>query len=139
MKNVIMLILVLLFLDVHVKAQEQTWKNIPYYLKEYETEYEKSPKEAALAWFQDARFGLFIHWGPAALYEKGEWVMYNKRIPFDEYIQTVKKFKGEKFDAKAYVDLAVKAKMKYITFVAKHHEGYERRTEFVESLCFDEC
>ena len=124
MKNIGILSLISLFLWTNVKSQEQTWKTIPYYLKGYETEYAESPKKAALAWFKDARFGLFVHWGPAALYEKGEWVMYNKRIPFEGYVQTAKKFKGEKFNAKDYVDLAVKAKMKYITFVAKHHDGY---------------
>ena len=124
MKNIGILSLISLFLWTNVKSQEQTWKTIPYYLKGYETEYAESPKKAALAWFKDARFGLFVHWGPAALYEKGEWVMYNKRIPFEGYVQTAKKFKGEKFNAKDYVDLAVKANMKYITFVAKHHVGY---------------
>ncbi len=106
------------------QAQEQTWREMPYYLKGYEKEYARSPKEAALAWFQDARFGLFIHWGPASLYAKGEWVMYNQKIPLDEYVQKAREFKGEKFNAQDYVDLAVSAGMKYITFVTKHHDGY---------------
>lgn len=107
-----------------LSAQEQTWKTMPYFLKGYEAQYERSPKEAALAWFKDARFGLFIHWGPSSLYKKGEWVMYNNRIPIEEYEQKAKEFKGEKFNAQDYVDLALKAKMKYITFVAKHHDGF---------------
>ena len=61
----ILIVCVLLGLDLF--GQEQTWRSIPYYLKGYEAEYERSPKEAALAWFKDARFGLFIHWGPASL------------------------------------------------------------------------
>ena len=61
---------------LQVQAQEQTWREMPYYLKGYEAEYAKSPNEAALAWFKDARFGLFIHRGPASLYAQGEWVMY---------------------------------------------------------------
>lgn len=106
------------------KAQEQTWREMPYFLKGYEAQYKKSPKEAALAWFKDARFGLFVHWGPATMYGRGEWVMYNENIPFDEYVEKTMQFKGDKFNAQDYVDLAVKAKMKYITFVAKHHDGY---------------
>ena len=106
------------------QAQEQTWREMPNYLKGYEKEYARSPKEAALAWFQDARFGLFIHWGPATLYKKGEWVMYNQKIPLDEYEATARRFTGENFNAQDYVDLALSAGMKYITFVAKHHDGY---------------
>ena len=118
------LILILSAFCLHSRAQEQTWREMPYFLKGYEKEYEKSPSEAAKAWFKDARFGLFIHWGPASLYKKGEWVMYNNRIPLDEYEATARKFTGENFNAKDYVNLAKKANMKYITFVAKHHDGY---------------
>ena len=39
----------------------QTWREMPYYLKGYEAEYKRSAREAALAWFKDARFGLFVH------------------------------------------------------------------------------
>ncbi len=123
MNKIIILIVCLLF-GTSLRGQEQTWRGMPYYLKGYEAEYAKSPKEAAVAWFKDARFGLFIHWGPASLYAQGEWVMYNKNIPLDEYVQKAREFKGEKFNAQDYVDLAVSAQMKYITFVAKHHDGY---------------
>ena len=50
--------------------------------------------------------------------------MYNETIPYDEYEQTARKFKGDRFNAGLYVDLAGSAKMKYITFVAKHHDSY---------------
>lgn len=122
MKKILILILCAFY--QHSGAQEQTWREMPYFLKGYETEYKKSPSEAAKAWFKDARFGLFVHWGPASLYQKGEWVMYNDRIPLDEYEAAARKFTGENFNAKDYVDLAKKANMKYITFVAKHHDGY---------------
>ncbi|WP_455782550.1 alpha-L-fucosidase [Phocaeicola coprocola] len=77
------------------KTQEHAWRDIPYFLKGYESQYNQSPKEAALAWFKDARFGLFIHWGPATLYGKGEWVMFNDKIPYYEYEENTKKFKLE--------------------------------------------
>ena len=85
MKRLIIALTCLVSMVWTAQAQEQTWREMPYYLKGYEKEYARSPKEAALAWFQDARFGLFIHWGPASLYKKGEWVMYNEKIPLDEY------------------------------------------------------
>lgn len=97
---------------------------MPYFLKGYEAEYARSPKEASLTWFKDARFGLFIHWGPYSLYKKGEWIMYNRNIPLDEYVQKARELTGEGFNAQDYVNLAVSAKMKYITFVSKHHDGY---------------
>lgn len=118
------LVIIYMLLAIGAKAQEQTWREIPYFLKGYEAQYAKSPKEAALSWFKDARFGLFIHWGPASLYGRGEWVMYNECIPLKEYEQKAKEFKGEKFNAQDYVDLALSAKMKYITFVVKHHDGF---------------
>ncbi|WP_346989836.1 alpha-L-fucosidase [Bacteroides caccae] len=95
-----------------------------YFLKGYEKQYKKSPKEAALSWFQDVRFGLFVHWGPASLYGQGEWVMYNNRIPIKEYEQKAREFKGDKFNTQDYVNLALDANMKYITFVIKHHDGF---------------
>lgn len=105
-------------------GEGRAWREMPGYLKGYEAEYAKSPREAALAWFRDAKYGLFIHWGPASLTGRGMWVMYNERIPIEKYEQLARDFKGEKFDAKAIVDLAVKAKMRYVTFVAKHHDGF---------------
>ena len=98
-------LIICLLLCLNLRGQEQTWREVPYYLKGYEAEYAKSPKEAALAWFKDARFGLFIHWGPASLYGKGEWVMYNEAIPYKEYEQKAREFKGEKFNAQDYVDM----------------------------------
>lgn len=105
-------------------AQGNAWREIPYFLKGYEQEYDQSPRQAALSWFKDARFGLFVHWGPASLYGKGEWVMYYDKIPVKEYEQATRRFKGEKFCAQDYVDLALSANMKYITFVVKHHDGF---------------
>lgn len=70
MKKILILLIAFCY-SCFVYAQEQTWRTIPYFLKGYEAQYEKSPKEAALAWFKEARFGLFVHWGPASLYGKG--------------------------------------------------------------------
>ena len=59
MKKILILLIAFCY-SCFVYAQEQTWRTIPYFLKGYEAQYEKSPKEAALAWFKDARFGLFV-------------------------------------------------------------------------------
>ena len=62
MKKILILLIAFCY-SCFVYAQEQTWRTIPYFLKGYEAQYEKSPKEAALAWFKDARLGLFVALG----------------------------------------------------------------------------
>ena len=47
----------------NLSAQEAITREIPYFLKKHQSDYEKSPRKAALAWFEDARLGMFIHWG----------------------------------------------------------------------------
>ncbi|MGJ7030084.1 alpha-L-fucosidase [Niabella hirudinis] len=99
-------------------------QEVPYYLKPYKSLYAESPRAAALKWFADARYGLFVHWGPSAEYKAGEWVMYNKKLPMQPYIDKAMKWKGEKWSADSIADLAVAAEMKYITYVVKHHDGF---------------
>lgn len=78
----------------------------------------------AREWFQDARFGMFIHWGVYSVLGDGEWVMNNQNIPVDRYELLPGFFNPEQFDAKKIVDLAKKAGMKYITITTKHHDGF---------------
>lgn len=67
---------------------------------------------------------MFIHWGLYSLLGKGEWVMYNERIPVREYEKLAEKFKPVKFNAEDWVKLAINAGMKYIVITAKHHDGF---------------
>ena len=86
-----------------------------------------SPTAANLAarrWFQDAKFGMFIHWGVYSVLEDGEWVMQNRRIRIADYEKLPEQFNPEKFDAAAWVALAKAAGMKYITITSKHHDGF---------------
>jgi alpha-L-fucosidase len=78
----------------------------------------------AREWFQDARFGLFIHWGVYSVLEDGEWVMNNKKIAISEYEKLPPKFNPVKFNAAEWVGLAKAAGMKYITITSKHHDGF---------------
>lgn len=87
-----------------------------------------------LAWWREARFGMFIHFGLYSALEGiwngeeekgiGEWIQARKRIPLADYRTYVPKLTLEKFDAKEYVRLAKAAGMKYIVFTSKHHEGF---------------
>ncbi|HWP99499.1 MAG TPA: alpha-L-fucosidase [Vicinamibacterales bacterium] len=78
----------------------------------------------ARRWFQDAKFGLFIHWGIYSLLGDGEWVMNNRRIQVADYEKLAAFFNPIRYDADAWVRLAKEAGMKYITITSKHHDGF---------------
>lgn len=96
---------------------------VPEFLRDRAALYQKSPREAALAWFDDARLGMFVHWGVWGRHHAA-WAMFNHRIPLAAYQQTARDTRADGFDAKAMVALAESAGMRYITFVAKHHDGF---------------
>jgi alpha-L-fucosidase len=80
----------------------------------------------AREWFQDARFGLFIHWGVYSVRGEGEWVMQNTRMTVPEYERDLPPFFNPvKFDAAAWVATAKAAGMRYITITSKHHDGFD--------------
>jgi len=66
-----------------------------------------------MAWFNEARFGMFIHFGLYSLLEHGEWVMYEERIPAAEYAKLADRFAPVNFNAAALADQAVQAGAKY--------------------------
>src|SRR6516164_1835024 len=78
----------------------------------------------ARAWFQDAKFGLFIHWGVYSVLGDGEWVMETRPINRADYAKLPNFFNPMKFDPAAWVTLAKRAGMKYITITSKHHDGF---------------
>src|SRR5580692_6379391 len=72
--------------------------------------------------FQDMKFGLFIHWGIYSELGAGEWVMNQKSIPYNNYKRLADFFYPQAFDAKAWVQFAKRAGMKYITITSRHHD-----------------
>ena len=86
--------------------------------------YQPSPENlTARTWYQDARFGMFIHWGPSSILQDGEWVMNNRGIRASEYESLVPLFNPVKFDATVWARTAKAAGMKYITLISRHHDG----------------
>ena len=80
--------------------------------------------EERLQWWREARFGMFIHWGPVTL--KGTEIGWSRgaQIPIAEYDNLYKSFNPTKFDAEAWVAAAKDAGMKYIVLTTKHHDGF---------------
>jgi alpha-L-fucosidase len=74
--------------------------------------------------FQDMKFGLFIHWGIYSELGAGEWVMHERKMPYDNYKRLAAFFRPDDFNAKAWVALAKATGMKYITITSRHHDGF---------------
>ena len=96
-------------------------------------------RDARMAWWREAKFGLFIHWGvysvPAGYYHGksvpgrlvppfSEWLMFNAQIPMAEYQAFAKDFNPIKYNADDWVKAAKDAGMKYIVITSKHHDGF---------------
>jgi len=81
-------------------------------------------RQQAREWYQNAKFGMFIHWGVYSLLGQGEWVMQNREIPVSRYEWLASTFNPVKFDAHEWVSLAKAAGVKYITITSRHHDGF---------------
>ncbi len=75
-------------------------------------------------WYQEARFGMFIHWGLYAIPARGEWVRSNERMPKEEYDKFFDEFDPQDYNPREWARLAKKAGMKYAILTAKHHDGF---------------
>ena len=92
----------------------------------------RAQRDARMAWWREAKFGLFIHWGvyavPAGKYgdqdHYGEWIMWNTKMSPTEYKGYAKKFNPVKYNPEQWVKIAKDAGMRYIVITSKHHDGF---------------
>lgn len=100
------------------------------------TKAQKKPTDAErLAWWHEAKFGMFIHWGVYSLYggvykghpqARGDaaWILNRCKIPIAEYRETARQFNPVNYNPEAWVKMAKDAGMKYLIITAKHHDGF---------------
>ena len=93
--------------------------------------------DARMQWFRDAKFGMFIHWGPCTVGDREIGWGRNANRPWDinqhgprtsdpDYDNYFKRFNPVKYDADAWVRLAQEAGMKYMVLISKHHDGFSQ-------------
>jgi len=75
-------------------------------------------------WWQDARFGMFIHWGTYAMAARHEWIKKYEQINDEDYQKYFDFFNPDLFEPKVWAAMAKNAGMKYFVITAKHHEGF---------------
>ena len=80
--------------------------------------------KARIAWWQQARFGMFIHWGDYSVPARDAWIMYQEHIPFKEYKQFAQQFNPHDYNPAQWVAMAKDAGMKYIVITTRHHDGF---------------
>ncbi|HKU34391.1 MAG TPA: alpha-L-fucosidase [Paenarthrobacter sp.] len=75
-------------------------------------------------WFEEARFGMFVHWGLYALPARHEWVMNREEITVADYAQYFRRFDPDLYDPREWARAARDAGMKYVVLTTKHHDGF---------------
>ena len=87
-------------------------------------QFDRKEYEKRMEWYQDARFGMFIHWGLYSIPARGEWVRSVEEIPEEEYLPFMKEFDARDYNPKQWAKEAKAAGMKYVVLTAKHHDGF---------------
>jgi alpha-L-fucosidase len=77
-----------------------------------------------MAWWHEAKFGMFIHWGLYSVIGQHEWAMEVEGIPISQYELLAKHFQPKPNAAREWARLARRAGQKYMVMTTKHHEGF---------------
>lgn len=80
--------------------------------------------EQDMTWWRDAKFGVFVHWGLYAIPAKGEWHMFNDKVPADEYAKLARRFNPRHYDPDLWASLARDAGARYMVLTTRHHDGF---------------
>lgn len=77
-----------------------------------------------MAWYTEARFGMFLHWGVYSIPARHEWVRSYENIPAEAYEPLMDEFNPAHCDMRQWMEAARDAGMKYVVLTAKHHDGF---------------
>jgi hypothetical protein len=80
--------------------------------------------EAALAWYRNAKLGMFVHWGLYSIDGSRAWTRLRNQIPDDQYRARTRSFDPRQFDADIWAQVAKQAGCRWINITAKHHDGF---------------
>ena len=91
-----------------------------------------APSADRMAWWREARFGMFLHWGLYSILAGkwkeddrwAEWIRHNAKIPIDEYDQLRARWNPTGFDPDQWAHMAQRAGMRYAVLTTKHHDGF---------------
>lgn len=79
---------------------------------------------AKMQWFEDAKLGIFIHWGIYAVNSTDEsWAFYNKKLSWADYMSQMKGFTASAYDPEMWADLIKASGAGYAVITTKHHDG----------------
>jgi len=79
--------------------------------------------EGVKAFVEDA-FGLCAHWGLYSINGRGEWVLWQERIPFEVYRRRLEEFNPTRFNAEEWADLVLESGQRFLVITSKHHDGF---------------
>jgi alpha-L-fucosidase len=82
------------------------------------------PDSERTRWFRDAKFGIFVHWGPYSVIGRHEWARHKLQIPQSEYDRFARQFNPVRFNASEWTNLFRSAGAKYVIITSKHHDGF---------------
>lgn len=81
-------------------------------------------KNKRMEWFENAKLGIFIHWGIYAVNGVSEsWSFFNNYLPYDDYMKQCDGFTASKYNPSQWVDLIKESGAKYTVITTKHHDG----------------
>jgi alpha-L-fucosidase len=119
-------LILFVFISLPVSVAQET--------KDYAKVETKEQRDERMAWWREAKFGMFIHWGlyaiPAGEWNGkvyggiSEWLMSHADIPRGTYERLAPQFNPIDFDAAEWIRIAKNAGMKYIVITSKHHDGF---------------
>lgn len=85
---------------------------------------EPAASDTRLAWFRDARLGIFIHWGIYAVDGIDEsWSFFNGYVSYEDYMKQLDGFTAADYDPKAWARLVEESGARYAVLTTKHHDG----------------